>query len=72
MTKEEAKKKAEEYNESGEQEVFCPLSRDMCRTDCRCWEKYHAYTNSSALSSKQVWYTTGGCCDCYMLVGGGG
>ena len=72
MNETEAKKKAEKKNDNFMRENFCPLSRDMCRADCKCWEKYRAYmTDSSPLSGEQTWYITGGCCDCYMLVGGG-
>ncbi len=71
MNETEAKKKAEEKNDNFKREDFCPLARDICRADCRRWEKYRAYS-SIETNIRDNWYITGGYCDCYMLVGGGG
>ncbi len=70
MTEEEAKREAFKKNDltAKIQGSFCPLIKDSCNRTCVCWEEYRAYSD---IENKN-WYITGGSCDCYMLVGGGG
>ena len=68
MTEKEAKDKAQECNAS-RVSVFCPMIKDMCRTDCECyvkaWTDYHINNDNG----EQIWRANIGYCNAHILQG---
>lgn len=58
-TEQEAIAKADELNEQHRRmDVFCPLIKEMCRTDCECFRK--AFVEKHIVNADGCNYTVGG------------
>lgn len=71
MTLDETQKKADEINRS-RVEKYCPIIKEMCRTDCTCYimaDKQVIKRAINAPNRELDYELIGGFCECFQLTG---